>query len=139
MFTRSLLALAGLGIVFASGYHFGTRAATKDRVFELRTYTTVEGRLPNLQARFRDHTTKLFEKHGMTNIGYWTPMDAPQSSNTLVYLLAHESREAAKKSWDAFRNDPEWTKVRTESEKDGKINNKVESVYLSPTDFSKMR
>lgn len=111
-------------------------ATSAPRVFELRTYTTEPGRLDALQARFRDHTTRLFEKHGMTNIGYWTPTDEPQSKNTLIYLLAHPSRDAAKKSWDAFINDPEWHKARDASEKDGPIVNKVESVYLEATDFS---
>lgn len=109
------------------------------RVFEMRTYTALEGRLDALQARFRTHTTKLFQKHGMTNIGYWTPADGPQSKNTLVYILAHADREAAKKSWAAFSADPEWVKARTESEAAGKIVDKVESVFLNPTDFSPMK
>lgn len=114
-------------------------AAADGKVYELRTYTTYEGKLPNLLARFRDHTTKLFEKHGMKNIGYWVPTDEPRSRNTLIYLLEHKSREAAKKSWDAFRVDPEWIKVRDASEVNGKINEKVESVYLEATDFSKLK
>lgn len=114
-------------------------AAADGKVYELRTYTTYEGKLPNLLARFRDHTTKLFEKHGMKNIGYWVPTDEPRSKNTLIYLLEHKSREAAKKSWDAFRVDPEWIKVRDASEVSGKINEKVESVYLEATDFSKLK
>jgi hypothetical protein len=115
------------------------RAQTTRRVFELRTYTTVEGRLDALKARFRDHTTKLFEKHGMTNIGYWVPMDRPRTTNTLIYILAHKSREAAEKSWAAFRADPAWTKARTESEASGKIVDKVESVFMDATDFSAIR
>lgn len=114
-------------------------AAADGKVYELRTYTTYEGKLPNLLARFRDHTTKLFEKHGMKNIGYWVPTDEPRSKNTLIYLLEHKSREAAKKSWDAFRVDPEWIRVRDTSEVNGKINEKVESVYLEATDFSKLK
>ena len=108
-------------------------------VYELRTYTTVEGRLDALLARFRDHTTKLFEKHGMKNVGYWIPADEPRSKNTLIYLLRHESREAAKKSWDAFRKDPEWIKARTASEAGGKIVEKIESVFLTPTQFSALK
>jgi hypothetical protein len=106
------------------------------RVFELRTYHALPGRLPALQARFRDHTLKLFVKHGMTNVGYWTPLDAPASENTLIYVLAHASREAAKKSWDDFRNDPEWQAVAKASEADGKIVEKVESVFMDATDYS---
>lgn len=115
-------------------------AQAKGKVFELRTYTTLPGRLPNLLARFRDHTTKLFEKHGMTNIGYWTPIEGQEGAgNTLVYMLAHDSVEAQKKSFDAFRADPAWIKARTESEKDGKIVDKVVSVTLQATDFSRMK
>ncbi len=111
----------------------------KQRVFEMRTYTTEEGKLPDLLKRFREHTTKLFEKHGMTNIGYWVPADEPRSKDTLIYVLAHDSREAAKKSWDGFRTDPEWIKARDASEASGKIVKKVESVFLSPTDFSAIK
>ncbi len=114
-------------------------AQSSGPVYELRTYTTVEGRLDALLARFRDHTTKLFEKHGMKNVGYWVPADEPRSKNTLVYILRHESREAAKKSWDAFRKDPEWIKARAASEAGGKIVEKVESIYLTPTAFSALK
>ena len=109
------------------------------RVFELRTYTCYEGKLPDLLARFRNHTTRIFEKHGMTNIAYWVPQDAPASQNTLIYVIAHSSREAAKKNWDEFRNDPEWQKVQKDSEANGKIVSKVESVFMDPADFSPMK
>ncbi|MBC7818177.1 MAG: NIPSNAP family protein [Planctomycetaceae bacterium] len=105
-------------------------------VFELRTYTTLEGRLPNLNARFKNHTLKLFEKHGMKNVMYWTPTDEKTANNTLIYVIWHASPEAAKKSWDGFRADPDWIKARDESEKDGKIVAKVESVYMKATDYS---
>ena len=110
-----------------------------DRVFEMRTYTAPPGKLEALKARFRDHTTRLFEKHGMTNIGYWIPADPPNSENTIVYILAYPSREAAKKSWADFRADPEWQAVVKESEKDGRIVAKVDSVFLKPADFSKIK
>jgi hypothetical protein len=126
---------------FAVGTAFGTQtaAAQSARVFELRTYTAPEGKLSDLHARFRDHTMRIFQKHGMTNVGYWKPMDAPLSDNTLIYLLAHSSREAAKASWGAFVGDPEWKKVATESQLNGKIVAKVESVFLEPTDYSPMK
>jgi len=108
-------------------------------VFELRTYTTPEGKLPNLLARFRDHTLEIFERHGMTNVGYWVPQDAPASSNTLIYVLAHDSRDAAAKSWDAFRNDEEWKRVAAETQVDGPIVSKVESVFMEATAFSPMK
>ncbi len=113
--------------------------AAADRVFELRTYTTHPGKLEALKTRFRDHTVKLFEKHGMTNVGYWVPQDGPLADNTLIYVVAHASREAAAKSWAAFRVDPDWVKVRTASEKEGPINIKVDSVYMNPVDFSAIK
>jgi hypothetical protein len=113
--------------------------ADANRVFELRTYTAAEGKLPDLESRFRNHTLKLFEKHGMTNIGYWVPADDPRKADTLIYLLAHKDRDAAKRSWDAFRNDPEWVKTRTASEANGRLTTKVESVFLEPRDYSPMK
>ncbi len=111
----------------------------KIRLFEIRTYTTEPGKLDALNARFREHTTKLFEKHGMTNVGYWTPVDEPRSKDTLIYVLAHESTDASKKSWDGFRNDPQWQKARSESEAAGPIVKKVESVFMTPTDYSALQ
>jgi hypothetical protein len=113
--------------------------AQDHRVFELRTYTCNEGKLPDLLARFRNHTTKIFERHGMTNIAYWVPQDEPNSQNTLIYVIAHASREAAKKNWAEFGADPEWQKVQKESEANGKIVNKVVSVFMDPTDFSPVK
>ena len=115
------------------------KGSGKGRVFELRTYTCLPGRLPNLITRFKDHTTKLFEKHGMQNIVYFTSIEKDGSQPKLVYLLAHKSEADAKKSWDGFRSDPVWIAARDASEKDGKIVEKVESVYMMPTSFSKIR
>ena len=108
-------------------------------VWELRTYTTHPGRLEALVRRFRDHTTRIFEKHGMVNVGYWVPQDPPLSENTLVYILQHESREAAEASWSAFGADPEWQEVRDASQADGPIVMSVERVFMDPTDFSAIR
>jgi hypothetical protein len=112
--------------------------AADSPVYELRTYTTNEGKLPDLLKRFSDHTCKLFEKHGMKNIGYWVPIDKENGSeNTLIYILEHKSREAAKESFDAFAKDPEWKAVREASETNGKILAKPpESVFMTLTDFS---
>jgi hypothetical protein len=132
----SFLAFAAAGWL---GHAFMSPAAGPNRVFELRTYTAEEGRLSDVVARFRDHTTKLFDKHGMTNVGYWVPQDDPARKNTLVYVLAFPSREAAKKSWDDFRNDPDWKQVQKTTEANGKIVAKVESVFLDPTDFSALK
>jgi hypothetical protein len=112
---------------------------TPTRVFEIRTYTAEEGKLDALNARFRDHTTKLFEKHGITSIGYWIPADEPRAKNTLIYIVAHASREAAKRNWEEFGKDPEWQKVKAESEQGGKLVTKVESVFVDPTDYSPLK
>jgi len=114
-------------------------AQSSARVFELRTYTAPDGKLGDLHARFRDHTLRIFEKHGMTNVVYLAPLDAPAKDNQLVYLLAHKSREAAKESWAAFANDPEWKKVASESQLNGRILTKVDSVFLTATDYSPMK
>ena len=111
----------------------------KMRVFEMRTYTAPEGKLDALHARFRDHTNKLFVKHGIELVGYWVPTDAARSKNTLIYILAYPSREAADASWKAFRNDPDWKKAQAESEKDGKLVAKAESVFMTPTDYSPIK
>ena len=99
------------------------------RVFELRTYTATEGKLANVNARFRDHTRGIFDKHNMTSIGYWTPSDAPLTDSTLIYTIAQPSRDEAKKNWAAFSADPEWQKVKAESEAAGRIVAKAESVF----------
>lgn len=111
-------------------------------IFELRTYTTNEGKLDTLDTRFRDHTIKLFARHGMTNLPYWHPLDTDKGAgHTLIYLLAHGSREAATKSWADFQADPEWIQARDASEKNGRIlvQGGVKSVFLIPMDFSKLK
>ena len=110
-------------------------AVEKDtRVFELRIYYAAKGKLDALNARFRDHTVKLFEKHGIENIGYWTPIENPDER--LIYLIAHKSEAAAKASWKAFIADPDWKAAAAASEKDGKILSKIEKCYLTATDYS---
>jgi uncharacterized protein (DUF1330 family) len=111
-----------------------------DRVFELRTYDTNEGKLPELHARFREHTRALLKKHGAELIGFWTPRDEKDGKGSkLVYLVAFPSREAAAKTWKAFGEDPEWRRVYAESHKNGVLVKKVESVYLDPTDYSAIK
>jgi hypothetical protein len=138
---RLLGALAVFGAGFLAGQLIDGAAAEAQgrKVFELRTYTSPEGRLDDLLARFRNDTLRIFEKHGMHNVGYWVPTDAPASSNTLVYVLAHDSRDAATKSWAAFRADPEWQAVAERTQANGPIVSKVESVFLEATDFSPMK
>ena len=107
------------------------------QVYELRTYTTNEGKLDELNTRFRDHTVGLFKKHGMESVGYWVPTDEQRSKNTLIYVLKHESREAAKKSWAAFIADPVWQKAFAESRTDGPLLAKSpESIFMATTDYS---
>jgi hypothetical protein len=109
------------------------------RVFELRTYHAAPGKMEALHARFRDHTGKLFKKHDMTVIGFWTPAEAKESEKTLIYLLAFPSREAADESWKAFMADPEWKAAKEASEKEGKLVDKVDRVFLNPTDYSPLK
>ena len=117
----------------------GVLSFGQGRVYELRTYTCYEGKLDALKARFRDHTITIFNKHGMESVGYWVPQDGERSKNTLIYILAHPSREAATKNWAEFQADPEWKKVAAESEANGKIVLKVESVFMEPTEFSHLK
>ena len=131
--------------IFAAGFLAGQVAdssraeAQGQKVFELRTYTSPEGRLADLLARFRNDTLRIFEKHGMDNVGYWVPADAPASGNTLIYVLSHASRDAAAKSWAAFREDPEWRAVAERTQANGPIVSQVESVFLAATDFSPLK
>jgi hypothetical protein len=105
-------------------------------VYELRVYHAAPGKLGELLARFGEHTTKLFEKHRMKNVTYWTPVDEPQRDNMLIYILQHPSREAAAANWKSFQDDPEWKRVKEESEANGKLADKIDSTFLVLTDFS---
>ena len=105
-------------------------------IYELRVYHTYAGKLDDLLSRFREHTMKLFEKHGIKNVAYWTPTEEPLKGKTLVYILAHPSRDAAAVNWKAFGDDPEWRQVRDTSEANGKLVEKVDSTFLLLTDFS---
>ena len=139
MIRRSLLvgafALLATGSVgFAAG---ATYRAADSRVYELRTYTTLPGRLPALHQRFAEHTMAIFERHGMRNEGYWVPVDSARRDNTLIYIISHESREQAGKNWAAFAADPEWIAARDASEASGKILAKPpEAVFMSRTEYS---
>jgi hypothetical protein len=140
--TSLLMTVAAFAVVFACGV-FSARAmqdsaSKKGRLYEMRIYHTLPGKLDALNARFRDHTTKLFEKHGMENVGYWVPQDEARK-NQLIYILAFSDRAARDKSFKEFGADPEWKTAREASEKGGKIVEKVESIFLSPTDYSKLK
>ena len=125
----SLLAIPMLAAVFTNA-----TAETDTRVFEMRTYYAAPGKLDDLHARFREHTVKLFEKHGITNLGYWVPIENPD--NKLVYVLAYPSREARETSWKEFAADPDWQTARKASEENGKLVAKVEQLFLKAADFS---
>ena len=136
--------LLAMAAAFVTGFIINadlpkTEAHSSDRVYELRTYTTHDGKLDELHMRFRNHTNALFVKHGMTLIGYWTPTAGDEANNTLIYVLAHPSREAAKESWSAFSKDPVWREVYAKSREDGPINAKVESVFMQATDYSPLQ
>jgi hypothetical protein len=116
-----------------------TQVKQPERTFELRTYTPARGKLTDLLARFHDHTLALFNKHGMTNIAYWLTTEADGKQPKLIYMLAHPSEAEGKQHFDNFRKDPVWVKAKAESEKNGPLTEKVESVYLKPTDYSPLR
>ena len=128
--TRRLLPL--LFLLAASAF-------AQSRVYEMRTYTCNEGKLEDLKKRFRDHTIEIFKRHGMESVGYWVPEDPELSKTTLIYVISHASREQATKNWKEFGADPEWRKVAAASEANGKIVQKVVSVYMDPTDFSQLK
>ena len=132
-----LLGNAGVSVSTAGASPAPAVSAQATRVFELRTYTAADGKLEDLLTRFRDHTARLFERHGMSNIGYWTPQEGP--GNTLVYLISHPSRAQAEANWDAFRADSEWQQAFEESQRDGPLVSNIERVWLDPTDFSPLR
>ncbi len=138
------LAILAFDLAFGSAVRAGgggsPMIAPAAHVFEIRRYTTPPGKLEALKARFRDHTMALFKKHGLHVIGYWVPQDPPLSENTLIYVLAHDSREAARTRWAAFAADPDWITVKANSEKDGPLTVKpAESMFADPTDFSPLQ
>jgi len=114
-------------------------ARAEGRVFELRTYTAADGKLGELSARFRDHTTRIFKKHNMEVVGYWIPQDGDKAKNTFVYMLAFPSRAAADKSWADFQADPEWKKVAAETEANGKLVLKIDRLFLDATPYSPLK
>jgi hypothetical protein len=140
-----LLALALPGRGFAQDQSAGAAPASspsiakESRTFELRTYYANPGRLEDLHRRFREHTIRLFKKHGMTVVGFWAPTAPAAATNTLVYVLAYPSDEAREASWNAFGSDPEWVAARDASEQTGKLVAKVESVMMKATDYSDMK
>jgi len=144
---KRMWTVAAIAVAFVVG--FGVRgvlpvdpvvqAQQAGRFYELRTFTANEGKLEALHDRFRAHTMKLWAKHGMTNVAYFKPTDAPASSNQIIFLLSYPSRDASKASWAAFGQDAEWKKVVAETEANGKLILKGETIALQPTDYSPMK
>src|SRR3979411_1841350 len=146
MFRQKPLAIVFATTVFVAGVFAGSAfqsgsgaRAQGQRVFEVRTYTAPEGKLQDLHKRFRDHTMRIFKKHGMESVIYLAPQDAPLKDNTLIYIISHASRDQAKKNWADCQADPEWTKVSAESQVNGRIVSKVDSVFADATDYSPMK
>jgi hypothetical protein len=134
------LKIAAAAILVMSGYAIGRASQPAPaHIYELRTYTAAEGKLDAVNARFRDNTRRIFDRHGMKSVGYWLPTEGDKAGNTLIYILEHPSREEARKHWAEFNADPEWQKVKAESEKDGKIVMKAESVFMNATDYSPIK
>lgn len=133
-----LVAFAAGSLVTARLMHFNRVRADSNRVFELRVYHTVPGKVPALESRFRDTTSKLLAKHDLNVVGYWVPEDAPAWDNTLIFMVAHSSREEAKKNWDATRADPGFQEM-IKSEQTDKLVEKLDVTYMRPTDFSPMK
>ena len=134
----SAISLVSLIIGLGAGIFFST-SAQDEKVFELRTYKATPGNLDNLHARFRDHTTRIFRKHGMEVIGYWSPTSEEEREDTLVYLLGHVNQAAADHAWQDFIADPDWARVAEESNRNGQILGGIERKYMIATDYSPMR
>ena len=123
-------------VLAASGREGAGSDQAATGVFELRVYHAAPGKLGELEVRFRDHTIRIFERHGIKSMAYWTPLDEPEKSNTLIYILQHPSREAAVANWKSFQDDQEWKTVKERSEANGKLVEKVDSTYMVMTEFS---
>lgn len=131
--------LAAAGLLFCGIAVGRASQPASTKVYEMRTYTATEGKLDAVNARFRDHTQRIFARHNMKSVGYWTPLEGPTAGTTLVYIIEHASREEARKNWAAFSADPEWQKAKAESEVGGRIVAKAESVFLVPTEYSPIK
>ena len=116
-----------------------SKAQPPQHVYELRLYHAKEGKLEALKSRFRDHTDAIFRRHNMKSVGYWSPQDPPDSQNMFVYILEHPSREGAEKNWAAFQADPEWKKVKAESEMNGPLVDHIDRYFMDPTTYSALK
>jgi hypothetical protein len=128
--------LCGVALMFGFGTLRGSNVKSSHHVYELRLYHVKEGKIDALRDRFGDHTDAIFKRHSMKSIGYWSPEDAPASQNLFIYILEHPSREDAEKNWAAFQADPEWQRVKAESEKNGALVDHIDRYFMDPTSFS---
>lgn len=135
----SIVCLLGASVVAAGCATMPGSAAQPPHVYELRIYHANEGKLDALVARFGDHTDAIFRRHHMKSIGYWLPAEGPGSHNLLVYILEHPSREEAEKNWAAFQADPEWQRVKAESERNGPLVDHIDRYFMTPTAFSALK
>jgi hypothetical protein len=129
----ALVTAAGLSPVRES------HAEPAPHVYELRMYHVNPGKMDALRNRFRDHVDALFRRHNMKSVGFWTPQDAPNSENLFIYVLEHPSREEATRNWAAFHDDPEWKKVKAESEANGALVDHIDSIFMDPTSYSALK
>jgi NIPSNAP len=126
----------GIAVVLGFNTLKASGANSSSHVYELRIYHVNEGKMDALKARFGDHTDSIFKRHNMKSIGYWTPQDSPSSRELFIYILEHPSRQEAEKNWTAFQADPEWKKVKAESEANGPLVDHIDRYFMDPTAFS---
>ena len=129
--------IGGAAVTLGLSYVAGSK--NSQHVYELRLYQVNEGKMDALIARFGDHTDAIFRRHSMKSIGFWRPQDEPYARNLFVYILEHPSREEARKNWAAFQADPEWKKVKADSETNGALANHIDSYFMDPTSFSALK
>ena len=129
--------ISGAAVMLGFSYLAGSNPS--QHVYELRLYHVNEGKIDALIARFGDHTDAIFKRHNMKSVGYWRPEEAPYSQNMFVYILEHPSREEAQKNWAAFQADPDWKKVKADSEINGPLANHIDSYFMDPTSFSALK
>ena len=128
--------VVGVAVMLGFNSLRGSNPESSHHVYELRMYHVNEGKMDELRARFRDHTDAIFKRHNMKSVGYWTPEDAPSSQNLFIYVLEHPSRQEAEKNWAAFQADPDWQKVKAESEAKGALVDHIDRYFMDPTSFS---
>jgi hypothetical protein len=128
--------LCGIAVMLGFSTLRGSNAESSHHVYELRLYHVNEGKMEALKARFGNHTDSIFKRHNMKSVGYWVPEDAPSSQNLFVYILEHPSRQEGEKNWAAFQADPEWQKVKAESETHGALVDHIDRYFMDPTSFS---